>query len=72
MGQPMGKHVIDLNTATSAELARLPGIGSDKAWDLIQHRPYLNWEDVKRVPGFTEEAVEVLRQAERAFRLSAA
>ncbi|HYG33645.1 MAG TPA: helix-hairpin-helix domain-containing protein [Clostridia bacterium] len=54
---------INLNTASSEELAKLPGIGPDKAWDLMQHRPYRNWEDVKRVPGIHEKAVEIMQRS---------
>ncbi len=57
----VGAKPINLNTADSEDLAKLPGIGPDKAWDLIEHRPYVSWEDVKRVPGITPQTVEVMQ-----------
>lgn len=53
---------IHLNTATSEELSDLPGIGPDKAWDIMEHRPYASWEDVARVPGLSKETVEVMKR----------
>lgn len=72
MIQPSIPRETDLNTATSEELARLPGIGADKAWDLMQHRPYRDWEDVRRIPGFSQDAVEVLQRAGATIRFEPA
>jgi competence protein ComEA len=35
---------VNLNTATAAELDKLPQIGDKRAADIIAKRPYANWE----------------------------
>jgi DNA uptake protein ComE-like DNA-binding protein len=54
---------VDLNTATSEELVSLPGIGPDKAWDIMHHRPFHGWSNVARLPGFDEQMVETIKRA---------
>jgi hypothetical protein len=53
----------DLNTADEASLARLQNIGPERARTLIQHRPYKNWREVEKLPGFGPEVVDILAQA---------
>ncbi|WP_374473117.1 ComEA family DNA-binding protein [Phenylobacterium sp.] len=53
----------DLNAASADELATLPTVGLAAAYDLILFRPYLSWEEVEYVPGFTPERVDELRSA---------
>jgi DNA uptake protein ComE-like DNA-binding protein len=43
--------LIDLNTATKAELETLPYIGPVLAQRMISARPFGDLEDLKRVPG---------------------
>lgn len=45
---PPGK--ININSATLAELAQLPGIGEKTARGIIECRPYSTLEDIQRVP----------------------
>jgi competence protein ComEA len=51
---PGGDSLIDLNSATQAELETLPGIGPSRARDIVEYRrkqPFRRIEDVMKVPG---------------------
>ncbi|HYG61895.1 MAG TPA: helix-hairpin-helix domain-containing protein [Thermoanaerobaculia bacterium] len=59
--------VVNLNTDPLAELARVQGIGRERAEALIMYReqngPLANWGELRQVPGFEdEEVVEMVRQ----------
>ncbi len=54
---------VDLNNASEEELERVAGIGSQRAKELVRARPLQSWEDLKRVPGFSEALVEELKEA---------
>ncbi|HWI57625.1 MAG TPA: helix-hairpin-helix domain-containing protein [Bacillota bacterium] len=51
---------IDLNTASEQDLARIPWLGRERARELLQHRPFTHMDDVRRVPGFTEDIIDQL------------
>ncbi len=51
---------IDLNTASEQELAQIPWIGADRAKELVRHRPFQRMDDVRRVPGFSDEVIDQL------------
>ena len=55
---------VDVNNATAAELASLPGIGASKAAAIIAERekkPFSSVDDLVRVRGIGERTVEDLR-----------
>jgi competence protein ComEA len=55
---------IDINQASAAELAALPGIGASKAQAIVDHRtaePFRSVEDLKKVQGIGDRTFEALR-----------
>jgi competence protein ComEA len=59
---------VNLNADPLEELARVPGIGRDRAEALILYReengPLANWGELRQVPGFEDEdLIEMVRQA---------
>lgn len=56
--------VVNLNTATAAQLDLLPGIGEKAARRIIEHRaktPFARVEDLRKVKGFGAKKLEKLR-----------
>jgi competence ComEA-like helix-hairpin-helix protein len=53
--------LVNLNTATQAELEALPGVGSGLAKRMIQARPINSLEDLDRIPGIGAKLMERLR-----------
>ncbi|MGN6554895.1 MAG: helix-hairpin-helix domain-containing protein [Verrucomicrobiota bacterium] len=51
---------VDLNTIKEEDLAQIPWIGTEKARNLIAHRPFENMEAVRKVPGITEDDIDEL------------
>ena len=59
-----GSPPVDINTASAAELASLPGIGESKAKAIIEHRavdPFKTVDDLKKVKGIGDKMLESLR-----------
>lgn len=52
--QPSSSGLLNLNSATAAQLETLPGIGPALAEQIISHRPYASVSDLQDVPGIGE------------------
>lgn len=57
------KSKIDLNQADEQDLEQLTMMGPQRAKALVEHRPYKNWEDVEKVPGFSTGMIEDLKES---------
>lgn len=53
--------LVDLNTATLAQLEALPGIGPALAQRIVEHRPYRSVDDLLKVPGIGPATLEKIR-----------
>ncbi|MCP5538964.1 MAG: twin-arginine translocase subunit TatC [Akkermansiaceae bacterium] len=51
--EPSGP-LVNLNSATKEQLLSLPGIGPALAKRLIEHRPFVSFDEVTAVPGITD------------------
>lgn len=56
-----GIRLVNVNSASAAELETLPGIGPSKAAAIIANRPYSSIDDLDRVPGIGPATLEQLR-----------
>jgi competence protein ComEA len=58
---------MDLNTADVEELKDIPGLGEKRARDLVAYREengeFEDWDDVRAVPGFSDELVARLQES---------
>ena len=56
-----GDLVVNVNTATEAELETIPGIGPSIAHGIIRGRSYEKVEDLERVPGIGKYKLNKIR-----------
>ena len=56
-----GSGLVNVNTATSAELESLPAIGPAKAQAIIANRPFATVDELDRVPGIGPATLEQIR-----------
>lgn len=54
---------VDLNAAGSSELAEFCGLGSERAMQIVRSRPIQDWDDVRRLDGFTPELIRDMQHA---------
>jgi DNA uptake protein ComE-like DNA-binding protein len=57
---PSGQTQIDLNNASGADLASLPGISPGKAREIIQHRPYASTHELVKFGLLSEKQFDVI------------
>jgi DNA uptake protein ComE-like DNA-binding protein len=57
---PTGNHRLDLNDASEADLASLPGISVGKAKQIIGHRPYTSSHDLVKSGVLSEDQFDVI------------
>ncbi len=60
-GKSAAGGLVNLNTATQAELETLPGIGKVLAGNIIGQRPFKSVDELDNVPGIGEKRLEAVR-----------
>ncbi len=58
----MEERKVNLNKASFEELKQVPGLGETRAHYIYDNRPYHSWDDVKRVPGFSDELIHTMQR----------
>jgi competence protein ComEA len=61
MGALKEKALVNLNTASKADLAKLPGIGPVRADAIIKGRPYAEVTDLKKVKGIGDGVIAKIK-----------
>ena len=51
----------NVNTAQESDIAKLPGIGTDRAKAIVAGRPYSSVQDLTKVPGLTQGIVDKIK-----------
>ncbi len=64
----------DLNTATFDDLSGIEGVTDEMARQLLHYREKLGefrtWDDIRAVPGFSQNQVEQLKRGGAGFNVS--
>lgn len=56
-----GEALVNINTATSAELDELPGVGPSTAEKIIEARPFDSIDDIKEISGIGDALFEKIK-----------
>ena len=60
-GPAPGSLIVNINTATEAELRTIPGIGPTRAAQIVAGRPYDSVDDLAKISGIGENSIEGMR-----------
>lgn len=60
-GPAEGSLIVNINTATEAELRAVPGIGATRAAQIVASRPYESVDDLERIAGIGGKTLDSLR-----------
>lgn len=60
-GPSAGSLVVNVNTASEAELMSVPGIGPTRAAQIIAGRPYESVDELEKIAGIAGKTLESLR-----------
>ena len=60
-GPTEGSLIVNINTASEAELITIPGIGPTRAAQIIALRPYSTVDELERIAGISGKTLESLR-----------
>ncbi len=52
---------VDLNSASQQQLAELPMVRPEKAQAIINSRPFDDWSDLEKIPGFSNGTIDDLK-----------
>ena len=52
---------VDLNSASAAEIEKLPGVNLATAEAIVGRRPLRGWDDLRGLPGVSEGLIKQLR-----------
>ena len=53
----------DLNYASEQDIQAIEDLTPELAQALVEHRPFQSMDDVRRVPGMTEDMIDILLRA---------
>ena len=56
-----GSLIVNINTATEAELQTIPGIGAARAAQITAGRPYESVDDLVKIVGIGDDSIEGIR-----------
>ena len=54
---------VNLNKASTEQLEKIGGLGRERAERIVRQRPFQNWDDLKRIEGFSDKLVDDLKNS---------
>lgn len=59
----MPEQRVNLNTASKDEIESLIMMGDVRAQDIIEKRPFHDWDDIRSLPGISEGLIEDMKKS---------